>query len=326
MRLKKVNWGIIGCGNVTELKSGPAFNKIENSKLVSVMRRDAEKVKNYAFRHGVPKWTTSASELINDPEINAVYIATPPSAHAKYAIEAMRAGKPVYVEKPMAATYQECLEMNKVSEETGMPLYVAYYRRTLPGFLKAKEIVDNGTLGTLLFVSVRLTRPANQDEKENVAWRVNPEIAGGGIFYDLASHQLDYLDFLLGPVTGLSGFAYNKTGYYNAEDTVVASLIHKNGVAVSGEWSFVTSEDSKKDIIEIVGTEGRLEFSCFGHTPLLLHKDGDTKEISYKVPENIQFYLIKAIVEELTTGEKLVPSTGVSAARTNRIMEMIVKK
>ncbi len=323
MPVETVNWGIIGCGNVTEKKSGPAFSKVANSRLVSVMRRSEDAVRDYAKRHNVPKWTTDASELINDKDVNAVYIATPPAFHAQYAIEAMKAGKPVYVEKPMATSYRECLEMNRVSEETGVPLFVAYYRRTLPGFLKAKEIVESGTLGKVLFVNIQLMRPATEDEKSNEAWRVNPELAGGGIFYDLASHQLDYLDFLFGPVKEVSGKAFNKAGLYEAEDTVVASLIHKNGVVCNGVWCFVTSEDTKKDVVEITGTEGRLEFSSFGHTPLILHKNGKQEKITYEVPENIQFYLIKQIVEELTGGEKCV-STGKTAARTSKVMEVIV--
>ncbi|MCX6333190.1 MAG: Gfo/Idh/MocA family oxidoreductase, partial [Bacteroidia bacterium] len=81
-----INWGIIGCGNVTEVKSGPAFNKVNNSRLIAVMRRDAVLAEDYASRHNVPKFYTDASKLINDPEINAVYIATPPSSHAEYAL------------------------------------------------------------------------------------------------------------------------------------------------------------------------------------------------------------------------------------------------
>ena len=323
MALTKVNWGIIGCGNVTEKKSGPAFNKVPDSSLIAVMRRNEEAVKDYAKRHKVPKWTTDASKLINDDDVNAVYIATPPAFHARYAIEAMKAGKPVYVEKPMAATYRECIEMNRVSEETGVPLFVAYYRRTLPGFLKVKDIVGSGILGKVLYVNINLMRPPTEDEKNNTAWRVDPGLAGGGIFFDLASHQLDYLDFLFGPVREISGKAFNKAGLYEAEDTVVASLIHQNGVVCNGMWCFVTSEDTKKDIIEIVGTEGRLEFSCFGHTPLILHKNGLSEKISFEVPENIQYYLIKQIVEELTGNGKCV-STGKTAARTNKVMEVIV--
>jgi len=323
MKLDKVNWGIIGCGDVTELKSGPAFSKVKKSKLISVMRRNGEAVKDYAARHNVPKWTTDASELINDPDVNAVYIATPPAYHAPYAIEAMKAGKPVYVEKPMATTYRECLEMNRVSGETGVSLYVAYYRRTLPGFLKVKEIVDSGTLGNILYVNIELMRPPTKDEKDNSAWRVDPELAGGGIFYDLASHQLDYFDFLFGPVKEVSGKAFNKGGLYQAEDTVVASMVYENGVVCNGTWCFVTSEDTKKDTIEIAGTKGCLEFSSFGHTPLILHKNGSTEKITYELPENIQYCLIKQIVEKLTGNGECV-STGETAAGTNKVMEVIV--
>ena len=198
--LSEISWGIIGCGDVTELKSGPAFNKTENSKLVAVMRRNAEKASDYAKRHGVPKWYSDGGQLINDPEVTAVYVATPPDTHASYAIAAMRAGKPVYVEKPMARNHHECLEMIRVSEETGMPLLVAYYRRSLPSFLKVKELVEGGIIGKPLTVNIRLHKAYGVKDQfsDTQHWHVNPEISGGGHFYDLASHQLDYLDFCLG--------------------------------------------------------------------------------------------------------------------------------
>jgi predicted dehydrogenase len=184
MTIKKVNWGIIGCGDVTEKKSGPAFNKIEHSKLVAVMRRDAQKAADYALRHGVDYWFDNALELINSPHVNAVYVATPPSTHAQYAIMAMKAGKPVYVEKPMASTYKQCLEMIEVSKTTGVPLYVAYYRRTLPGFLKVKELLDQGRIGTPLIANIRLTRAALPQEidNKNSIWRLDKDVAGGGVF------------------------------------------------------------------------------------------------------------------------------------------------
>ena len=106
--LKAVRWGIIGCGNVTEVKSGPAFQKAERSNLVAVMRRDGAKARDYAQRHGVPRWYDDAQALINDAEVDAVYVATPPSTHKLYALMAIAAGKPVYVEKPMAMDAAEC--------------------------------------------------------------------------------------------------------------------------------------------------------------------------------------------------------------------------
>ncbi len=320
---KIINWGIIGCGNVTEKKSGPAFNKVNNSKLVAVMRRNGEKVKDYAQRHNVPNYYTDADQLIKSPEINAIYVATPPSTHAQYAIAAMRAGKPVYVEKPMAATYAQCVEMNKVSRETGMPLFVAYYRRTLPGFLKVKELLDEKAIGTILVVNIRLTRPANDDEKNN-AWRVDPSVSGGGIFYDLASHQLDLMDFLLGPIAEATGFVTNNNTWYNAEDTVGACFKFACGAIGTGIWSFVTHNEGAQDSVEIIGTQGSLKFSSFKTEPILLIKDDGITEFPYLNPENIQYNLIKQVSESILEGKKCA-SDGISAARTSKIMEQIIQ-
>ena len=139
--MKQINWGFIGCGEVTEKKSGPAFNEVEGSQVVAVMSRSEKKARGYAERHHIRKWYTDAQELIDDPDVNAIYIATPPSSHATFAIMAMRAGKPVYIEKPLAASYSDCIRINRISEQTGVPCFVAYYRRYLPYFQKVKEII-----------------------------------------------------------------------------------------------------------------------------------------------------------------------------------------
>ena len=157
--MKVINWGFIGCGEVTEKKSGPAFNEVEGSKVVAVMSRNEDKARSYAERHHVRKWYTDAQKLIDDAEVNAVYIATPPSSHATFAIMAMRAGKPVYVEKPLAASYEDCARINRVSKQTGIPCFVAYYRRYLPYFLKVKEIIDNGLIGHIINVQIRFSVP-----------------------------------------------------------------------------------------------------------------------------------------------------------------------
>ena len=216
-----IKWGIIGVGNVCEIKSGPAFYKVENSSLVAVMRRDENKVKDFAKRHKVKKWYTDANDLINDKEINAIYIATPPYKHKEYTIKSLKAGKTVYVEKPMALNYKEAIEMYNMSIETGVPLFVAYYRRWFPYFLKLKEIIDKGDIGNILSVNLVNILPArNEDfDKKNPPWHLNKEIAGGGYFFDLACHQLDILDFLLGEIENTTGYSTNRAGYYKIEDT-----------------------------------------------------------------------------------------------------------
>lgn len=327
MNLKIVKWGIIGVGKVTELKSGPAFYKNENSELVAVMRRDAEKAADFAKRHGVKKWYANATKLINDPEVDAVYVATPPDSHASYAIQAMKAGKPVYVEKPMARTYAECQEMLRVSEETGVPLFVAYYRRTLPAFLKVKEMVWDGTIGKPLMINVKLYKPAGERGKtpENMSWHVFPEISGAGHFYDLASHQFNYLDYVFGSVTDVKGTAANLAGLYPAEDTVTATWKHESGVVGSGSWCFVVDKEQFTDEIEIIGDAGKIVIPVFTHGKVSVFNKNGLTELDFINPENIQFNLVKQVVEELRGVGKCV-STGVSAARTSWVLEEIVKE
>lgn len=320
-----VYWGMIGCGNVTELKSAPAFNKVEGSRLVAVMRRDKEKARDYAKRHGVPRYYNDATSLINDPEVNAVYIATPPDTHAQYAIQAMRAGKPVYVEKPMARTHADCLEMLRVSEETGMPLYVAYYRRTLTAFNKVKELLDNGVIGIPLTLHLTLHLPKGIRDKyaEQQSWHVKPEIAGAGHFYDLASHQFDFLDYLAGPIRVVNGFASNIAGYYTAEDTVTAAFGFDNGMAGSGSWCFVADPVNFQDTLEITGTKGKIKLPSFAKGKLELTTAEGIVEFEFQNPENIQFNLITQVVNALR-GKGACVSTGISAARTSKVMETIV--
>ncbi len=318
----KIKWGIIGCGDVTEVKSGPAFNKVEQAELSAVMRRDYNKAMDYAKRHNVKYVFKTAQELINSNHVDAVYIATPPSSHAEYAIMAMKARKPVYVEKPMASTYDECLLMNEASKKYKTPLFVAYYRRTLPGFLKVKELLDEGVIGTPLSVQIRLTRPALDSEKE-ASWRVDKNIAGGGIFYDLASHQFDFLDFIFGPITKVAGFSTNNNPWYSVEDTVTATFQFESGIIGSGLWCFNTHANEQQDIMEIIGTKGSVIFSGFNHHPVKLITEKGTVEFPYLNPENIQYNLIKQVNDALTDNDTCV-STGITAARTNWILEQII--
>ena len=323
-----IRWGFIGCGSVTEKKSGPAFNKVEGSEIVAVMRRDKEKARDYAARYDIKKWYNNANDLINDNEVNAVYIATPPGSHYKYAIAAMKAGKPVYIEKPMAASYEECVEINRVSEETGVPCFVAYYRRTLPYFLNVKQLIDDGMLGEISTVQISFAIPpyASDYNHDNLPWRVKKEIAGAGYFYDLASHQLDLLDYIFGEFEEVHGFSHNTAGLYDVEDTVSATFRFKNGVIGSGSWSFVAPKDKRLDRITIIGTKGNLVFSSFDFSPIELETSNDKQEFFIENPENIQFYLIQSIVNYLSDrGDKPV-STGTSAIRTNYIMDKILGK
>ncbi len=315
-----VRWGIIGCGNVTEVKSGPAFNMTPRSRLVHVMRRQGELARDYARRHGVPAWSDNADNLLRDPQVDAVYVATPPGNHLEYALACAAAGKPCYVEKPMARNHDECMRMVAVFEAAKVPLFVAYYRRALPRFLKIKELIDSGTLGALRHVHVSQDHlPEPEDGKPELrAWRLKPAISGGGRFLDLASHTLDALDFLFGPIESVNGLAKNLAGLYSPEDFVSGTFQFSSGLAGSGNWCYCAGVN--REYVELIGERGLLRFSIFGNAPLELIHNTDTQSIDAPNPVHIQQPLIQTIVEDLT-GTGRCPSTGASASRTTWVMD-----
>ncbi|MBR6715923.1 MAG: Gfo/Idh/MocA family oxidoreductase [Prevotella sp.] len=325
--MKLISWGFIGCGEVTEIKSGPAFNDVNGSHIEAVMSRSEARARSYAERHHVPKWYTDAQELIDDPDVNAIYIATPPSSHATFAIMAMRAGKPVYVEKPLASNYDDCVRVNYISEQTGVPCYVAYYRRYLPYFQKVKSIIDKGILGTIIDVNIRYSVPPREMDydKENLPWRLNAEIAGGGYFYDMAAHQLDLLQHFFGVIVKAHGYYSNRAHLYDVEDTVSACFKFENGLVGSGSWCFVGHESAQEDCIDIVGEKGMVSFSVFNYAPIRLMTSEGATSIEVENPSYVQLPLIRSVIEDLQ-GFGLCTCNSVSATPVNWVMDRILGK
>ncbi len=334
--MKKVRWGIIGCGDVCEVKSGPGFYKADHSELVIVMRRNAEKAADFARRHRVSQSTNNADEVIHHPDVNAVYIATPPSSHCEYALKVAEAGKPCYVEKPMAMNHRECVQMVNAFQAKNTPLYVGYYRRALPRFLKVRALLRERAIGTL--TSVHIVHYAKLDKNpEN--WRYDPSIAGAGLFLDLASHGFDLLDFLVSPITRVSGFARNTGGTYEAEDVTTAAFEFESGVLGTGTWNF--HADHADNRITFTGSEGELQTPIFFDTDIIL-KRGNTQalsdnqltalpkdvfedlrgveSISAPNPPHVHQPLIQSIVNELR-GEGQCVSTGETGARASWVMD-----
>ena len=322
-----IKWGFIGCGEVTEKKSGPAFGIVPGSRVEAVMSRNKEKARSYAERHHIPKWYTDAQELVDDPDINAVYIATPPSSHATFAIMAMKAGKPVYVEKPLAASYEECQRINRISVQTQVPCFVAYYRRCLPYFEKVKELVNSGVIGRVLNIQIRFAVPPRDLDynSNNLPWRVQRDIAGGGYFYDLAPHQLDLLQELFGPILKVQGYCTNRGGLYATEDNVNACFQFPDGLSGSGSWCFVAHESAKTDRIELIGDKGQICFSTFTYDPIALHTQRGREEIRIPNPEHVQLPLIQNVVEHLQK-KSICTCDSVSATPVNWVMDKILGK
>src|SRR5471032_2542610 len=274
-----IRWGIIGCGDVTEVKSGPGFKKARGSQLVAVMRRNGALAADYAKRHGVPRWYDDARALVADPEVDAVYVATPPGAHLELAQLVAAAGKPCHMEKPMARHTPECDAMIAAFAQAKQKLFVAYYRRAMPRFLKMRELLDSGVLGQLTGVSYRMATspPANADPAKN-AWRVSAENSGGGLLLDVGSHLLDFLDFCLGPLEDVHGRAARLATAADVEDAVTMTFRTAHGVPGAASWNF--SSQAKEDRLEFFGTKGRVSFVMFDDTPVRLETAHGTEEFA----------------------------------------------
>src|SRR5882724_4798530 len=315
-----VRWGIIGCGDVTEVKSGPGFQKAAGSQLVAVMRRNGALAADYAKRHGVPRWYDRADALINDPEVDAVYIATPPESHAEYALAIAAAGKPAYVEKPMARHGAECDRMVEAFSRAQLPLFVAYYRRRLPRFLKAEELLKAGAVGRLTGISYRLAEPHH---RKDARWRIDAALAGGGHFLDVGSHALDLIDYLAGPLAAVAGAAANLASEYAVEDTVSLSFRTAGGVPGAMTCNFASA--TRDDTLRLTGTDGELTFSVFGSEPLKWESAAGAQVFDLPHPPHVAQPLIQSVVDDLL-GRGECPSTGASARRTSHVMDQALEQ
>ena len=311
-----INWGIVGCGDVCEVKSGPGFQKAEGSALIAVMRRDRARAEDYARRHGVPRVHATADELIADREVHAVYIASPPSSHLDLACRVAAAGKPCLVEKPMAMDHAECVRMVEAFRERGVPLWVAFYRRGLPRFLTVRELLRDGAIGqpTSVHVSIKETLA---DEVKRKDWRFDP-VVGGGLLLDLGSHCVDLLDFFLGPAAEVRGFSTNTGGVYATTDLTSMACRFADGAVGTAEFNF--NADEKADSITLTGTRGHIVTPVFSDTDVVVTRDGRTEVLPIRNPPHVHQPLIQTIVDELN-GRGRCESTGESGARSAWVLD-----
>ena len=320
-----VNWGIIGCGDVCEVKSGPAFNKVANSKLVAVMRRNPDKAKDFAQRHSVPKYYTDAAELIDDKEINAIYIATPPSSHESYLEMALKAGKPVYVEKPVTVNSASVQRMMEMEKKYDGKVSVAHYRRGLPLFNGIKQLVNDGAIGKVKLILLKTLQPTVSKiiTQTDDNWRINPEISGGGLFHDLSPHQLDIMYWIFGAPQQVHVQATNQGKLYNAPDLTMVQIAFSNDIYFNGVWNFNVAEAATHDSCEIIGDKGSIRFSFFRVSTIELTTDAGMETLELEYPINIQQPHINNVVK-FFRGEGANPCALEEALVTMQVMDKAI--
>lgn len=313
---------MIGCGAVTEIKSGPAYQHTQGFILHGVTRRNTALAADYAKRHNVPRIFKTADELIASSEIDAVYIATPPDSHLELALKVAAAVKPCCIEKPLAPTLEQSEAILNAFEQNNTPLFVAYYRRSLPRFNKVKSLIDTGAIGQVRHVNWHLSKAASeQDKSGDYNWRTDKAVAPGGYFDDLASHGLDLFSYLFGDYEHVKGLASNQQRLYSAYDAITACWQHKTGITGSGSWNF--GGFSRFDLVTVYGEKGEISFSVFDEQAITLSNSTGQHQLNIENPQHVQQYHVQNMASALFEN-KTHPSTGYSASHTSWVMEQIL--
>ena len=314
--MKDVRWGIVGCGDVAERKSGPALYGVENSSLIAVMSRNEEKAKGFAERHGAPKFYTDVDDLIADSDVNAIYVGTPPSVHAEIVEKAAKAGKHVLCEKPMSPSVAECQSMIDSCKEAGVQLMIAYYRRFYPIVVKMKDLIADGIIGDPIRVHATCGFYSEIRADSERGWFVDPAISGGGFLVDVASHRLDLMSMFFGAATQVGAFVDTQTLDIDVDDASSLIIKFENGIhgTLLGNWN----AGANTDYFEIQGTKGRM----YSHN---LSSSGDLKvetifgnqEFSLPSPKPVHLYLVDHFVQCLLsdTANSLDGDQGILATK-----------
>lgn len=317
MEQKTVRWGIIGCGDVAEYKSGPALYRTPGSELIAVMRRDGAKAQDYARRHGARRWYTDAESLVADPEVNAVYIASPHYMHPEHVALAARARKIVLCEKPMgvsAAQAQACVD---VCEANDVPLTVAYYRRFWPITQAMLHFLRDGAIGQVVHARAQVTDYfAGDDER---SWLTSLAKSGGDALANAGAHWVDLIRFLLGDVADVTAHCSSKFSGFETDDTAVVQMRMANGALVS--LASTRQSPVSTNELDIFGTEGRLYACPLSDGRLVLHQRGrDAQALQYPRQGVVHSELIAELVQRMLNGQPS-PLPGQEAVAVWKIME-----
>lgn len=265
-----ITWGVIGCGDVVETKNGPALYLAEGSKLAGIWNRTRAKAEEWTARHGHGRAYDSLDELLADPAIDIVYVATTPNCHKEHAIAVARARKHCYLEKPLALSYEDAEEIRAAFEEAHTRCFTAHYRRGMPRYRELARLLAEGTIGTVRGVQVIRTQRQTAEEllpEDQKPWRVRPEVSGGSHFFEGDAHMLDLIDFLAGPLTDFKLEVTNETHCYPGEDAVSLSGITDKRIMVSGTWCYATYKAIDRFLI--YGDAGSVEFSYYDNAAAL---------------------------------------------------------
>lgn len=315
-RAEPIRWGVLGCGDVVERKSGPALLQSDRSRIHAVVSSDGTSAETYAAEHDVPVATGDAERVISDPDVDAVYVATPPDTHRAYTTAAADAGKPILVEKPMARSAVEAASMIEACDRNDVELLVAYYRRFHPQVQRMRELMGAGTIGepTRAFVNYALLPPADP------GWRETPAVSGGGWFVDATAHRLDLLVSLLGRPSSVAG-AVRSVGEEKTVEDIVSLTIEIDDVVCTVVSDFT---DEPVDNFHVYGTAGSIAAETLDDGEFAYETEGESGVLAFDMPDAVHDGLVRHVEAVLLDGAAN-RSSGRDAFQTEALLDSGVR-
>lgn len=307
-----MNWVVVGVGDITTRRVMPAIRSEARSSLYGVVSRDPAK----GLQHAPRTWQR-LEEALADPEVHAVYVATPTALHAPQSIAALRAGKHVLCEKPMAMNYAEACEMVQAAREAGRVFGVAYYRRMYPKIRRARELMAAGAIGRPVLAYACAHDWFNNEDGRR-PWFLDPALAGGGPLYDTASHRIDVFNFLFGKPVAVCAQRSNAVHQAAVEDNATVLIEYENGVR--GVVDVRRHSRVERDDFRITGTDGEMDLSPL-NGDAITYPGG--RELA-RPHSNLHYPLIENFVSAVLEGAPLV-SSGETAIWTDWVTELAVK-
>ncbi len=270
-----VRWGVIGAGGIAHRRTMSAMNEAENTKLQALMVRDMERARKLAFEHGAESYYDSVDEILSDPKVDAVYIATPVYLHCEHVIRAAESGKHVLCEKPMAINIVECRRMMDACNDNGVHLEVCFLLRFDPYFIKIKQLVENYEMGQI--IQARASFLKSYDIQDGL-WRRDPTRAGGGVLMDMGAHAIDLLSYILGDTSKVTAMVNSRTTGWEVEDTATVLMEMESGAFAIVDASYVVPHSDT--MLEIYGTKGTALVTGGSEWTLNLYLGDSTQEES----------------------------------------------
>lgn len=318
--MKKLRWALVGCGDIARKRVAPALRDLDNCEFVGVCRQHPDLAEDFAKKFGAKKYYNSTGELVDDDEIDAVYVATPVYLHAEQTIAAAKAKKHILCEKPMALNPAQCDRMLKACRKNNVKLGIAYYRHFYPIIARVKQIIEAGEIGKPVLLQINAFEYFNPPKDHHRHWFVEKDKAGGGPMFDFGCHRIELLLNILGQVKSVKGFFSNAVFDIEVEDTATAHFTFERGA--NAVLNVTRAGFEAADTLDIYGDKGSIHIPVLNDAAMIVKTAAGQRTELHPPHPNVHLPMIDDFTQAVLDDQR--PAIGPDIAREiNRILQLI---